>query len=83
MDAPLDELCQPDEPQQLLAIDEALLRLGDENPPIARLVELRYFAGLSLEEVASALGISTRTARRYWVYAKAWLIEELGGTGQV
>ncbi len=83
LDAPLDGLRQPDGPEQLLAIDEALHKLGRQNPPIARLVELRYFAGLSLDEVAAALGVSTRTARRHWVYAKAWLIEELGDAGQV
>jgi RNA polymerase sigma factor (TIGR02999 family) len=77
-DAPLDELCQPGSPDEVLAIDEALERLGREQPAIARLVELRYFAGLSQAEAALALGVSTRTARRYWVYAKAWLLEELG-----
>jgi RNA polymerase sigma factor (TIGR02999 family) len=78
-DATLDEFCQPSTPDELLAIDEALEKLGRENPPIARLVELRYFAGLSQAEAAAALGVSTRTAQRYWVYAKAWLLEELGG----
>jgi RNA polymerase sigma factor (TIGR02999 family) len=77
-DAPLDELCQPGNPDEVLAIDEALEKLGREQPAIARLVELRYFAALSQAEAALALGISTRTARRYWVYAKAWLLEELG-----
>ena len=78
LDAPLDGLCHPDRPGEMLAIDEALHKLSHENSQIARLVELRYFAGLSVEEAASVLGISTRTARRYWVYAKAWLLEELG-----
>src|SRR5262245_10633014 len=79
-DARLDGLCQSETPEQVLAIDEALEKLALENPAVARLVEMRYFAGLSLEEAASSLGISTRTARRYWVYAKAWLIEELRDT---
>jgi DNA-directed RNA polymerase specialized sigma24 family protein len=64
-------------PEQVLAIHEALDKLARDNPPIARLVELRYFAGLSAEDAAFALGVSTRTAQRYWVYAKAWLLEEL------
>jgi RNA polymerase sigma factor (TIGR02999 family) len=76
-DASLDEICQPMLPEQVLDVDEALIKLADENQPVVRLVELRYFAGLSLEEAAAALNISTRTAHRYWVYAKAWLIEEL------
>jgi RNA polymerase sigma factor (TIGR02999 family) len=75
---PLDELCQPGNPEAVLAIDEALEKLDREQPAIARLVELRYFAGLSQAEAALALGVSTRTARRYWVYAKSWLMEELG-----
>jgi RNA polymerase sigma factor (TIGR02999 family) len=76
-DLPLDGLCQPDVPEQVLAIHEALDKLARDNPPIARLVELRYFAGMSAEDAAFALGVSTRTAQRYWVYAKAWLLEEL------
>ena len=64
-------------PEQILYVDEALKKLSAANPQVARLVELRYFGGLSLEEAAVALGISARTGRRYWVYAKAWLMEEL------
>jgi RNA polymerase sigma factor (TIGR02999 family) len=65
------------ESEQILDVDEALKKLSAENPQVARLVELRYFGGLSLEEAAAALGVSARTARRYWVYAKAWLMDEL------
>lgn len=61
-------------PEQVLDVDEALQKLAIENPPVARLVELRYFGGFSLEEAAAALGVSTRTAQRHWVYAKAWLM---------
>ena len=68
-------------PEQVLDVDEALQKLTAENPSVASLVELRYFGGLSLEEAAAALGISTRTAHRHWVYAKAWLMEELRDSG--
>jgi RNA polymerase sigma factor (TIGR02999 family) len=77
--APLDEISPKGPMDDVLAIDEALDKLAQEQPQVARLVELRYFAGLPQAEAAAALGISTRTARRYWVYAKAWLLEELGG----
>jgi RNA polymerase sigma factor (TIGR02999 family) len=77
-DVRLDDLRHPETPEGILALDEALEKLGRDNPPIARLVELRYFAGLSPAEAAAALGVSARTAQRYWVYAKAWLLEELG-----
>jgi RNA polymerase sigma factor (TIGR02999 family) len=58
---------------QLIALDEALLRFGEEEPEKARLVKLRFFAGLSLEETAEVLGISRATASRHWTYARAWL----------
>ena len=64
---------------EILDVDQALQKLAQANPPIAKLVELRYFAGLTLEEAASALNIHVRTAQRYWIYAKAWLMEELRG----
>ena len=62
----------------LLALDEALDLLAQEHPHHARLVTLRYFAGLSTEEAAEALGISVRTAGRDWAYARAWLYEHIG-----
>jgi RNA polymerase sigma factor (TIGR02999 family) len=61
----------------LMALDEALTRLREEDPVKARLVELRYFAGLSVEEAAHCLGISRATADRYWAYARAWLYERV------
>jgi RNA polymerase sigma factor (TIGR02999 family) len=64
----------------LLALDEALTRLAAEDPVKAQLVTLRYFAGLSVEEAANALGISRATADRYWSYARTWLFCELRGT---
>jgi RNA polymerase sigma factor (TIGR02999 family) len=61
----------------VLMLDEALNKLAAEAPDKAQLVKLRYFAGLSLEESAQAMGISEATAKRYWVFARAWLFREL------
>jgi len=63
----------------LLALDEALTALAEQEPEKARLVQLRYFAGLDLEEAAEAMGISRATASRYWTYARAWLYDALSG----
>src|SRR5205085_12081949 len=63
----------------LLALDEALIKFAAEDPLKAQLVTLRYFAGLSVQEAADALGISRATADRYWSYARTWLYCELGG----
>jgi RNA polymerase sigma factor (TIGR02999 family) len=65
-------------PDQLLAVDEALAKLAREDRAAAQLVELRYFAGLTVAEAGKALGISTATAYRHWNYARAWLHAELG-----
>jgi RNA polymerase sigma factor (TIGR02999 family) len=62
---------QPDD--DLLALDEALTRMAQVDPAAARLVELRYFTGLTMPEAAAALGIPLRTAERNWAYARAWL----------
>ena len=64
----------------LLALDEALTRFAVEEPEAAKIVELRYFAGLSIDEAADALGVSRATANRHWAYAKAWLRCELTPT---
>jgi RNA polymerase sigma factor (TIGR02999 family) len=71
----LDEvLCLGEVPDDdLLALDEALEKLAREEPAKAELVKLHYFAGLSLEEAGRVLGISHRTAKRHWVYTRAWL----------
>jgi RNA polymerase sigma factor (TIGR02999 family) len=66
-------------PEQILALDEALTRLAIEDPSAARVVDLHFFAGLSIEESAQALGISRATAYRQWTYARAWLRCEIGG----
>jgi RNA polymerase sigma factor (TIGR02999 family) len=63
--------------EDLIAIDDALRNLSVEEPVAAKVVELRYFAGLTAQEAAEALGISLRTANRHWAYAKAWLYQRL------
>jgi RNA polymerase sigma factor (TIGR02999 family) len=65
----------------ILAVDEALSQLAGEHPDKAELVKLRYFAGLTLAEAASAMGISTATADRRWRYARAWLARRLRQSG--
>ena len=66
----------------LLALDVALDRLAAEDAELARLVELRYFTGLSVDGTAKAMGISPRTAKRNWAYARAWLHRELNGDSE-
>ena len=63
--------------EEILAVDEALDRLAELDPQQARVVELRYFAGLTVEETAEAVGISPRTVKRDWAMASAWLRSEL------
>jgi len=65
--------------EALLAVDEALTRLAEHDPAMARVVECRFFAGLSEEETAEALGVGLRTVQRQWRRAKAWLYGELTG----
>ena len=78
---PLDEQVASTEPRQVgvLALDEALASLLRFDPRKARVVELRYFGGLSVGEAAEVLGISPETAKRDWKMAKAWLLRELSG----
>jgi DNA-directed RNA polymerase specialized sigma24 family protein len=63
----------------IVALDEALEKLAAEQPACAALVKLRFFAGLTQEESAQALGVTRRTADRYWVYARTWLFHALDG----
>lgn len=62
---------------ELLDLDAALTKLAQCEPDMAKLVELRYFAGLSVDESAKALGVSPRTVKRNWAFARAWLGREL------
>lgn len=61
----------------LLALEEALVKLSQEDEVKADVVKLRYFAGLSVEQVADVLETSPRTVKRYWAYARAWLLSEM------
>jgi RNA polymerase sigma factor (TIGR02999 family) len=65
-------------PDEILLLDESLEELGREDPLAGKIVELRYFAGLSVEDAALALGISAATAYRHWSFARAWLHCHIG-----
>ena len=65
--------------EDLLALDQALEKLSKTDPRNAELVKLRYFAGLSLDQVAKIEGVSRRTATRWWTYARAWLHRQITG----
>ena len=67
--------------EDLLGLDEALVRLAAHDARLAKVVELRFFAGLSEEEIAQALRVTTRTVQRDWVKARAWLQTELADSG--
>jgi RNA polymerase sigma factor (TIGR02999 family) len=76
-DAALLRECKSDDMDTLIALDEALQRLAENDPVKADLVKLRYFAGLTSEKAARILGISRATAERYWDYSRSWLRLEL------
>ena len=61
----------------VIALDSALQKLAEQHPEKVELVNLRYFAGCSLEDSAEMIGVSRATAQRYWAYARAWLLSEL------
>jgi RNA polymerase sigma factor (TIGR02999 family) len=63
--------------ETLLRMDEALENLAQEDPASAELIRLRFFAGLKIEEAAEVLQISERTAKRYWNFARVWLLDRL------
>jgi RNA polymerase sigma factor (TIGR02999 family) len=67
------------DPAELIALDAALDRLGAHDPTMARVVELRWFAGLTVEQAAAVLDTSPRSVNRAWTAARAWLARELGG----
>ena len=73
------DLAAPAADDQLLAVNEALDKLALDHPVQAELVKLRYFAGLTNEEVSEVLGISVSTAKNYWTFSRAWLLNEIEG----
>jgi RNA polymerase sigma factor (TIGR02999 family) len=73
------QLAVPELGDELLALDEALTELARKHPDKAALVQLRYFAGLTVEEAARSLGISSSTADRHWTFARAWLFRRIVG----
>jgi RNA polymerase sigma factor (TIGR02999 family) len=80
---PLEEFHRVTEsPEDLLDLDDALTRFAAGEPDKARLVQLRFFAGLTTPDAAAALGISVATAERWWTFARAWLYNELQGGGK-
>ena len=72
-----EDVAIPPGDEQVLLLDEALSKLSRIRPQAAQLVQLRFFAGLTVEEAAPVVGISVRTARRLWVFARAWLRREM------
>ncbi len=75
------DLAEDCDPSQVLALDEALTNLEASDPRAAKVVQLRFFAGLGVDEVAEVLGISERTVMREWAFARAQLFESLGDGG--
>ena len=73
-------LASPEPREDLVALDAALTKLAETDKQAAELVQLRYFGGLPIREVAEILGIAPRTADRLWAFAKAWLHEEIEGS---
>ena len=71
------EIATDADSETLLLVEEAMERLAASDPVKARLVELRFFTGLSLSEAGQVLGVSEPTAKRYWAYARAWLFQEI------
>jgi RNA polymerase sigma factor (TIGR02999 family) len=72
-----DEVAAPADDEQLVLLDEALTRLADVRPQAAELVKLRFFSGLTVDEAAPLLDLSPRSARRLWVFARAWLRRDM------
>jgi RNA polymerase sigma factor (TIGR02999 family) len=81
VDLNAEEVVAAPSDEQILRLDEALTRLASLRPQAAEMVSLRFFAGLTVEEAAAVVGVSQRTARRLWVYARAWLRREMEAPG--
>ena len=80
MKVPLDEALvvgTEETDGMLLSLEQALMRLAEHHPQAARVVEMRFFGGMTHDECACVLGFSTRTASRHWEFAQAWLYREM------
>ena len=82
-DAQLNQGANMGQAEEILVVDEVLGRLSQFDPQQARIVELRYFGGLSVEETAEVMEISPRTVKRDWAMAKAWLATQLASGASV
>ena len=80
--ADVAELAEEQDPDQILALDEAIRRLEAEEPQAAQVLKLRFFTGLSVAETAELMGLSERTVKREWQYARAWMFRALGDAEQ-
>ncbi len=74
-----EQFAAPERPEDILALDEALDQLARDEPRVAELVKLRYFAGLTIPQAAGVLGVAPRTADAWWAFARAWLLAKLRG----
>jgi len=74
IEIPIDPL-----PEDIIFLDEALTKLAAQEPALAEVVKLRYFAGLTMEQIAEIMSVSRRTATSYWAYARSWLRREITG----
>lgn len=79
VDIAVDQIDVPQNDDELLALDEALDRLAERDDRAAELVKMRFFAGLTMDQAADALGVSVRTAERDWAFARAWLHRQVRG----
>jgi RNA polymerase sigma factor (TIGR02999 family) len=77
------QLSLPEVADELLALDEALTEFARKHPDKAELVNLRYFAGLTVDEAAQSLAISPSTADRHWTFARAWLYRRIVGDAEL
>jgi RNA polymerase sigma factor (TIGR02999 family) len=77
VDLDQQDLTAPDADQQLLAVHEVLDKLAGEHPAQAEVVKLRYFAGMTNEEIAQVLGVSVATVKNYWTFARSWIFHEI------
>ena len=73
-------LAEEARPEEIMSVDDAIRRLEERDSRMAKIVRLRFFAGLSVDEIATSLGLTGRTIRREWALARAWLHRDLGGS---